>query len=201
MGWGAGRERRGTQLPMWPGWNLRNTYIWNSALVTIMGTEGHTQVGHPDSSYLQLQSPKESCYVFIMENNYGSQWWKSLGEQKGKWVLDKRSSPFSEKWKQTVQIMSSNISAVCTQALTPPETSIASVSCLPPKTRRRQRGNPKTSSSSAKEWFCWVVQNNSPWLSSIIKGLGSFVFDLFWMYKGRKETHFKGFASGPDFRP
>lgn len=58
-GWGHG-ERRGTQLPMWPGWNLRNTYIWNSALVTIMGTEGHTQVGHPDSSYLQLQSPKES---------------------------------------------------------------------------------------------------------------------------------------------
>ena len=74
--------------------------------------------------------------------------------------------------------MSSNIS-VCTQALTPQKRALPLCRVSAPKTRRRQRGNPKKLSVQVrKSDFADAVQNNSPWLSSIIKGL-EFCFDLF----------------------
>lgn len=132
-GWGQG-ERRGTQLPMWPGWNLRNTYIWNSALVTIMGTEGHTQVGHPDSRIYSSSHPKNLCYVFIMENNYGSQWWKSLGRAKGKVSLRQTEQPI--QWKVKANSANYELKYQCLTSSTHPQKPVLPLCVMSaPKTR------------------------------------------------------------------
>lgn len=50
------------------------------------------------------------------------------------------------------------------------------------------------------EWFCWHRVEQYSMAVKYNKGI-TVLFWFIFVYKGRKKTNFKGFASGPDFRP
>lgn len=144
--------------------------------------------------------PKNLCYVVIIKNNYGptlsSSWLKSLQTARGKLSPQKNGGGYSVKVKSNGSISEPKYQSLSSGWGTysfPPF--IVPVSCLHPLKKATLKN-----SHFKWEWFCWHRVEQYSMAVKYNKGITV----LFWfilMYKGRKRTNFKGFASGPDFRP
>lgn len=167
--WGGGREREEGHSSH-VAWLKPQKYI--NMKFSTGDNNGHwgPYTGyHPDSRIYSSSHPKNLCYVFIMENNRIS-WWKSLGRAKGKVSLRQTAQPIQWKERKKGKLWA-QISGVCTQALTP-RNQYCSVSCLPLKHAGGKEATlKKLPVQVRKSDFADAVQNNSPWRSSIIKGL------------------------------
>lgn len=161
---------------------------------------GHTQVCHPDSSHLQFKSPKE----FVLCSHYKEQLWaytikfmiEELTDSRREIDPQKNGGGYSVKVKANGSISEPkywSLSSGWGTCSFPPF--IVPVSCLHPLKKATLKD-----SHFKWEWFCWHRVEQYSMAVKYNKGITV----LFWfilMYKGRKRTNFKGFASGPDFRP
>ena len=131
MGVGAGREKRNTASHV--AWLKPQKYTYMN--FSTGDDKGKLRAIHRFVTKIpriySSTHPKNLCYVFIMENNDGSQWGKSLGRTKGKVSLRQSEQPI--QWKVKAKSAKYELKYQCLYSSThPPETTTAALSYLCP---------------------------------------------------------------------